>query len=207
MSTQKEQISCIILAGGKNIRMGREKALLSLGNKTIIEAQKDNLGQIFEEVIIVTNYENNFKNIDAKVVKDVIPGLGPLGGLYSGLSASSNIHSFLIGCDMPFVNLELVKYMIRQVGENEIVIPLSANGVEPLFAFYSLSCLESIKRQIEQKNLKLLALLNSHNVRYICQEEVRKYDPDGLSFFNINYPLDYELALKIWKKTRLRKRK
>jgi molybdopterin-guanine dinucleotide biosynthesis protein A len=197
---KKQQVSCIILAGGKNARMGREKAYLRIGERTIIEEQRDALGRIFDEIIIVANTQDYFKNIDAKVVTDIIPDSGPLGGLYSGLAVSSNIHSFLIACDMPFINLELIDYMLKQIGENDIVIPLSSKGVETLFAIYSLNCLETIRRQIEFRKLKLLDILNYFKVRHISQEEVEKFDPNEFSFFNVNRPKDYEKALKIWLK-------
>jgi molybdopterin-guanine dinucleotide biosynthesis protein A len=199
LETQR-QISCIILAGGKSARMGREKASLRIGERTIIEEQSETLGRIFDEIIIVATSQNYFKNIDAKVVTDIIPDSGPLGGLYSGLAVSSNIHSFLIACDMPFINLQLIDYMIKQVGENDVVIPLSSKGMETLFAVYSLNCLETIRRQIEFRNLKLLDILNFFKVRYISQEEIEKFDPQEFSFFNVNSPEDYKEALKIWLK-------
>jgi molybdopterin-guanine dinucleotide biosynthesis protein A len=199
LETQR-QISCIILAGGKNARMGREKAYLRIGERTIIEEQSDALSRIFDEIIIVANSQNYFENIDVKVVTDIIPDSGPLGGLYSGLAVSSNIHSFLLACDMPFINLQLIDYMINQIGENDIVVPVSSKGIETLFAVYSLNCLETIRRQVESKNLKLLDILTFFKVRYISQEEVEKFDPKEFSFFNVNSPKDYEEALKIWLK-------
>lgn len=200
MLASKSQVSCVILAGGKNKRIGQEKAFLKIGKKTIIEQQKDTLSKIFEEIIIVTNTLNSFKNIKAKVVKDIVPASGPLGGLYSGLAVSSNIHSFLIGCDMPFINLKLIKFMIKQIGENDIVVPVSSKGIETLFAIYSINCLETIKQQIELRNLRLSDILNFHKVRYISQEEVEKIDREGFSFFNVNTPADYERAKEIWLK-------
>ncbi len=99
---------------------------------------------------------------------------------------------------MPFVNLELVKYMIAQIGENDIVIPLSSRGIETFFAIYSFDCLETIRRQIESQNLILYEILHFHKVRYISQEEIVKFDPQELSFFNVNNPGDFEEAKKIW---------
>ncbi len=196
----QKQVSCIVLAGGKNARMGQEKAFLRIGERTIIEEQKDTLSKIFDEIIIVANTQDYFKNIDTKVVTDIIPDCGPLGGLYSGLAVSSNIHSFLIGCDMPFINLELIEYMIKRIGENDIIIPQSSKGIETLFAIYSINCLETIRRQIELRNLKLLDILKLHKIKYISLEEVEKFDPKQFSFFNVNNPKDYEEALKIWLK-------
>lgn len=200
MLETKRQVSCIILAGGKNSRIGQEKAFLRIGERTIIEEQIYTLGKIFNEIIIVVNDRNNFRDTDAKVVTDVIPNSGPLGGLYSGLAVSSNIHSFVIGCDMPFINLELIRYMIEENDESDIIIPLSTKGKETLFAIYSLNCLETIRQQIELRNLRLLNILNFHKVKYISHEEIEKFDSKEFSFFNVNSLKDYEKALKIWLK-------
>lgn len=200
MLALKRQISCIILAGGKSARIGRDKAFITIDKKPIIEEQTDILSKIFDEIIIVTNALNHFKYVKAKVVKDIVPDSGPLGGLYSGLAVSSNIHSFLIGCDMPFINLELIEYLIEQIEENDIVVPFSSKGLETLFAIYSLNCLDTIRRQIELKTLRLSGILDFHRVRYIDRKEVEKFDPQELSFFNINNPEDFEKAKKIWLK-------
>lgn len=98
---------------------------------------------------------------------DIISNSGSLGGWNSGLAVSSNTHGFLIACDMPFINLKLIKFMIKQLGENDIVVPQFSQRIETLFAVYSLNCLETIKRQIEFRNLRLLDILNFHKVRYI----------------------------------------
>jgi molybdopterin-guanine dinucleotide biosynthesis protein A len=201
MTVVKQDISCIVLAGGKNSRMGRQKIFLRLGESTILESQIDLLREIFEEIIIVTNTPDAFQKVDTKVIRDIISGHGPIGGLYSGLAVSSNIHNFLIACDMPFINVELIHYMINQIDEHDIVIPKSSQGVETLFAIYSLNCLESIVQQIELGNFKLRDILHIHNVRYVSQEEIHDFDPEEHSFFNINTPGDYEVAKKIWQKS------
>ena len=102
---------------------------------------------------------------------------------------------------MPFINVELIRYMINQIEEHDIVIPLSSQGVETLFAIYSLNCLESIVQQSELGNFKLRDILHIHNVRYVSQEEIHDFDPEEHSFFNINTPEDYEVAKKIWQKS------
>ena len=200
MFVPKREVSCIILAGGENSRIGREKAFLKIGERTFIEEQVSSLKKIFDEIIIVTNNRRNFKDMDVKVVTDIVPHSGPMGGLFTGLAVSSNIHCFVIGCDMPLINLELIKFMIDEIKENDIVIPLSSKGKETLFAIYSINCLETIKRQIELKNLKLINILKYHKVRYTSQKEIETYDPEGFSFFNVNSPKDYEEVLRLWAK-------
>ncbi len=198
--TPRPSLSCIILAGGENSRIGQEKALLKIGERTFIEEQVSSLKKIFKEIIIVTNNRRNFKDMDAKVVTDIVPHSGPLGGLYTGLAVSSNIHCFVIGCDMPLINLELIKFMVDNINENDIIIPLTSRGKETLFAIYSINCLETIKQQIELKNLKLIDILKYHKVRYISQKEIEKYDHEGFSFFNVNILKDYEEVLRLWTK-------
>jgi len=200
MASLKHEISCIILAGGENSRIGKDKAFLQCGERTFIEEQVFTLRNIFEEIIIVTNNRNKFKDMNVKVVTDIVPHSGPLGGLYTGLAVSSNIHCFVIGCDMPLINLELIKFMIDNINENDIIIPLSSRGKETLFAIYSINCLETIKKQLELKNLKLIDILKYHKVRYMSEKEIIKFDPEEYSFFNVNNPNDYEKVLTLWTK-------
>jgi len=181
----EQPVSCIILAGGENSRIGQEKASLRIGERTFIEEQVSSLKRLFDEIIIVTNNLKNFKDMDTKVVTDIVSPSGPMGGLYTGLSISSNIHCFVIGCDMPLINLELVEFMIDEIFENDIIIPLSSRGKETLFALYSINCLETLKQQIELKNLKLINILKYHKVGYISHKEIKKYDPKELSFLNV----------------------
>lgn len=196
----KHAVSSIILAGGKNSRYGQEKAFLRIDETTIIEKQIRALSKILDEIIIVTNERLRYKNLDAKVVTDIIPDSGPLGGLYSGLAISSNIHCFLIGCDMPFVNLNLIKHMIDKIGEKDIIVPMSAGGKEALYAIYSINCLGNVKNQVEKGQFKLVDILKFHKVEYISNEEVKRFDPEEYSFFNVNCPSDYEMALRIREK-------
>jgi molybdopterin-guanine dinucleotide biosynthesis protein A len=200
ISPPKLAVSSIILAGGKNSRFGQEKAFLRIGKTTIIEEQIHALSKIFDEIIIVTNKRFRYKNLDVKVVTDIIPDSGPLGGLYSGLAVSSNIHCFLIGCDMPFVNLKLIKHMIDRIGEKDIIIPESTGGKEALYAIYSINCLETIKHQVENGHLRLVDILKFHKVEYISNEDIKRLDPEEDSFYNVNSPSDYEQALRIWAK-------
>ncbi|MBW2216468.1 MAG: molybdenum cofactor guanylyltransferase [Deltaproteobacteria bacterium] len=200
MASLKHEISCIILAGGENSRIGKDKAFLQCGERTFIEEQVFTLRNIFEEIIIVTNNRNKFKDMNVKVVTDIVPHSGPLGGLYTGLAVSSNIHCFVIGCDMPLINLELIKFMRDNITENDIIIPLTSRGKETLFAIYSINCLETIKQQLELKNLKLIDILKYHKVRYVSEKEIIKFDPEEYSFFNVNSPEDYEKVLRLWTK-------
>lgn len=99
---------------------------------------------------------------------------------------------------MPFVNLELIRHMIDKIGEYDIVIPFSTKGKETLHAIYSINCLGTVKNQVELRNFRLLDILKFHKVEYICRDEIKGIDPDEYSFYNVNYPRDYDKALRIW---------
>lgn len=182
--------------------MEQDKALLRFGSLTVIETQITLLSHVFPELFVVTNTADNYKTVNVRVVEDLVPDAGPLGGLYTGLRASSNPHSFLIACDMPLINLGLVEYMTQQLEDNDIVIPVSSRGLEALFAIYSVRCLETIHNHLEDQNLKLINILDFHRVRYISQQEISQFDPDERSFFNMNNPEDYQVAKRIWSNSR-----
>ncbi len=200
----------IILAGGKSSRFnGVNKALLKIGNETIIENIIKKFKFIFNEILIVTNNPSAFNHLTnhnlTKLVKDIIPDKTSLGGLYSGLVYSSNQHNFVVACDMPFLNLDLIKYMLENVTDQyDIIIPrlnnrsLPNNGYETLHAIYSKNCITPIEKQLKQNNFKIIDFFSEVKVKEISENTIRQFDPELLSFFNINTEDDYQQALEIY---------
>ncbi len=155
------KISGIILAGGKNSRIGTNKAFLKIEEKMIIEIIIENFKTIFDEIIIVTGSANEYISAlqpkivkKIKFIKDIFPDKGSLGGLYSGLINSKNKNSFVVGCDMPFLNIKLIQYMITLKNSFDIIVPKIKNNYESLHAIYSKECIEPIEKQLKQDNLK-----------------------------------------------------
>lgn len=193
----ENRITGIVLAGG-NCKRLKDKPFLKLEEKALIEIIVEKFKKIFEEIIIVTNIPDKFKYLNVRLIKDLIPSKGPLGGLYSGLSVSSNVHNFFVACDMPFININLVEYMRQQIEDYDIVVPLTKRGFEALHAFYSINCLEKIKNQIDEGNLKIIDIYTYFKVRIITMKEIEKIDPKGLSFFNMNTEEDLKKAKEIY---------
>ncbi len=190
----------IILAGGKNLRLGRNKAFEVIKGTTIIERVYERLKPISSQIIIVTSWAQFDIELDlqADIVADIYPEVGPLGGIYTGLTASISDVNIVAACDMPFLNTELLSYMTKVLGEYDAVVPrLSNTLIEPLHAVYSKKCLSRIDRRINAKQLSIHAFLDEVNVRYLEEEESRRIDPELLSFFNINYQTDLDKALSI----------
>ena len=192
-------ISSILLAGGKSSRMGKDKARLKLdGRLMVLQGIARKLLTISDEVIVATD-GRRYKNLNVRVkwVDDVYPGAGSLVGLYSGLKEASSDYALVVACDMPFLNLELLRYMIALPRDYDILAPRLGDNIEPLHAIYSRNCLPAIARLLEAGHKKIVDLPEKVQVRYLSQEVVERYDPEHHSFFNINTPDQLEEARAI----------
>jgi molybdopterin-guanine dinucleotide biosynthesis protein A len=129
-----------------------------------------------------------------RIVRDVEKGKGPLMGLYSGLSESKTDHNFITACDMPFFEPELFLYMRRFNGEYDAVVPRMNSYIEPLFAFFNRRCLDSILSVLERGQRRIRSFLDLIRVRYVEEIELRRFDPELISFYNINTLEDLQAA-------------
>ena len=192
-----KKVSGIILAGGKSRRLGRDKALIRLGTRTLIEIVLDKLRCLSDELILSTNEFDKFAFLDVPMVRDIYPRRGVLGGLYSGLQATKSPFAVVVACDMPFLNLNLLRFMILQAQGYDVVVPRLSMGIEPLHAIYARTCLEPIRETLEEGRLRIVDFWEHVRVRYIEKDEIEVLDPKMLSFFNINTPEDLDKAREI----------
>ena len=186
----KIKMTGIILAGGKNKRIGQNKSFLKVGNRTIIERVVSTLSKIFNEIIIISNTPEPYRSFGLKIYSDMIPGKNSLGGIYTGLSVSSSQHNFFVACDMPFLNENLIKYMAESINDSDIVIPKTKKGYEPLHAIYSKSCIPFIKKQIDQNQLKIIDFFPYVTVKKIETGEIDICGPEHTAFLNLNTEQD-----------------
>ncbi|MCF6149971.1 MAG: molybdenum cofactor guanylyltransferase [Candidatus Kuenenia sp.] len=184
----------IILAGGKSVRMGTNKAFLKYGNTPFIEIQIDILRHLFREIIISANDVHLYDYLKLPVVPDVQPGKGPISGICAGLIQAKYSYAFAIACDMPFVNKEVILYMKGLVKNNDydVIVPHTVRGPEPLHAFYSKNCIATMQQCLEEENLRLTDFLKKVNVRHVKVEELMKAGTDIKSFINLNTYKEYE---------------
>jgi len=186
-------MNAIILSGGKGSRIGyREKAFLKLGKDTFIGRKIKLLKQFFEEIIIVANKPGLYKSLGVKVVKDEKEGVGPLMGLYTGLKNSSAKLNFATTSDTPFLKKNLIQYLIKNAKGCDVLVPRWQGNIEPLCAVYSRRCIPYIKRALKYGSVR--SFYRSVNVKYVSQSIIKKIDPRGLSFFNVNTLKDYDKA-------------
>lgn len=196
------KIASIILAGGKNRRLGRNKALEPIGGKAMIERVIERLKPLTSQILIVTAREQPDLPVadKAEILVDLYPGKGPLGGIYTGLSVSQCLYNLVVACDMPFLNTELLRYIVKlglSHGSDVVMPRLGEGKLEPLHALYSRNCLSNIRTQLERNELKAYSFLNTVSVRYVEQAECQRFDPRLLSFFNINSQSDLDQAVTL----------
>jgi len=195
------EISCIVLAGGRGLRLGRDKTLETFGNTSLLERVVFNLSLFDSDIIIVATKRALSRPIDypkLRVVADIYPGKGALGGVYTGLVASESLYNLVVASDMPFLNQALLRYMVQLADGFDLVLPrLSNNMVEPLHAVYSRNCLATIKNLLNQGKMRFTELLTLVKVRYVEAEEINWFDPGHLSFFNINTEADLKTAREL----------
>jgi molybdopterin-guanine dinucleotide biosynthesis protein A len=182
----------IILSGGKNFRMGENKAFLKVRGERIIERTVGIFRKIFKETIIVTNDPLAYLEFDVKIATDIFPGKGPLGGLYTGLFFSSFGFAFVTSCDMPFLNSEFILYMKKHEKNYDILVPSPADGIQPLHAVYSKRCLHPIKKLIEKDLLKIRGFYKHCKYIEIPDSIIRSFDEEGKMFLNLNCRDDLE---------------
>jgi molybdopterin-guanine dinucleotide biosynthesis protein A len=195
-------VSIILLAGGKSSRMGRDKARLKVdGGLEMLQAIARKLSAISDEVIVATDgrkYDDI--GVPVKWVEDIRPGAGSLMGLYSGLREASRGYALVVACDMPFLNLDLLRYMMNLPRDYLILAPRLGDKTETLHTIYSRKVLPEIARLLEAGHLKITDLFSKVPVCYIPEEAINRYDPEHLSFFNINSPCQLEEARKMLEK-------
>jgi molybdopterin-guanine dinucleotide biosynthesis protein A len=198
LSEAIDDVGAAILAGGLSRRMGDNKALLRLeeGGSTIIEVAVARLAEAgLPPPTVITNSPKDYSFLGLECVPDDIKGAGALGGLLTALSHTQHERVLVVACDMPELNVGLLRYMLAEQGEYDAIVPKWHDGgqvrVEPLHAIYSTTCLETIRKQIERGELKMGNFLEEINVRYLAEDEMRLYDPELRSFVNVNTPQEW----------------
>ena len=196
-------VSGIILAGGASSRFGFNKALLKVRGLSLVERVADRLRNLVAEVVLVTNLPEEFDFLGLTMVGDIYQGIGTLGGLHAGLSAIGAAYGLVVGCDMPFLNAELLRFIISIRDQADIVMPRIGNYHEPLHALYAKRCLPVIEQKIQEGERRVLRACDKLPTRYVDQEQIARYDPQHLSFFNVNTPEDLRRMMEMLENNRV----
>ncbi len=191
------EASAIILAGGKSRRLALDKALLVLNGEWLLARIVSTLATLSDDLLVVANDGQHLERLAARIVPDVHPGTGPLGGIFSGLRAMRYDRGLVVACDMPLLNLALLRYLIQLSQESDVVLPRIGDKTEPLHAVYTKTCLRPIEDSLKRGDRRIIAFFPEVRVRYVEQEEIDAFDPHHLSFFNINTVEELALARRL----------
>jgi molybdopterin-guanine dinucleotide biosynthesis protein A len=187
-------IAGLILVGGKSSRYGSNKAMVEVDGVRLIERAVRVMQALFREVILLTNTPHEYAYLGLPMVEDLIKGLGPLGGVYTGLETIRCDAGFFVAC---FLNQDLIVHLVESRKGFDVVVPRIGWMIEPLHAVYTKKCLPGIRHLIDVKKYQIVNLFPSIRVRYVDEGEIRAYDPNLRSFFNINKPQDLPEAEKL----------
>ncbi len=194
----RDDVSAIILGGGKSSRMGRPKALLLFDGEPLIVHIVRTLKRLFADIVIVAAPGQELPALPVTLVRDEVAYQGPVGGIYYGLKAASREVGFVTSCDVPFLSLPLISFFISQIADYDVVVPYWQERLQPLHAVYRRSVAPLLQEQLERGELRPISLYKKVRTREVHEDEIRGFDPDGMSFLNMNTPEDYQAALRRW---------
>ena len=197
--TEPVGVSGIVLAGGLSRRLGRDKAVELFNGQPLINRVLDRLSQLAEDLVVVVNTPERGAELpipdSTSIAVDVYPDSGSLGGIFAGLSASKNEWGIVVACDMPFLNFDLITYMLSVREDQDIVVPVIGHRPEPTHAIYSTSCLPHIEARLKMNDLKITKFFDEVRTKHVSQRQIEGFDPNHLSFFNVNTPDELAEAL------------
>ena len=193
-------LTVCIQAGGQSSRMGEDKALKPFLGRPLIQRVVERLAPVADELIVTTNRPEDYAFLDLRLIADLKPGRGALGGLYTAIASAAHPIVAVVACDMPFASGALLEAGSRLLVEEEadVVIAKSEEGYEPIHAIYRReTCLPAIEAAIDADQWKVIAWFPQVKVRVLTPDEIKRYDTLGLAFWNVNTPEEFAEAERI----------
>jgi molybdenum cofactor guanylyltransferase len=187
--------SAAILAGGLATRFGgRDKSALVVDGRSILERQIAELSPLVDDLMIVAGIDGartRQPDVQARVIIDVVPGCGPLGGLHAALTAMRGDRVFVVACDMPYVEAPFVDYLLSIAGDAAAVVPQTDRGYHPLCAVYTRACLDAVAVRLAERRLALRELFLDVPTRIVTADEIFRFGAPSRLLANVNTPAEY----------------
>jgi molybdopterin-guanine dinucleotide biosynthesis protein A len=191
-------VTGIVLAGGRSARLGTDKALLRVGDGTLLERAVSALRPLCRKIIVVSDPRSPVPDVEGcTMATDEEPGLGPLGGLATGLALSGDDWHLALACDLPLVRPELLELLVAESSGVEAVVPRAEGRLQPLLATYSHACLAPARAALASGKRALAAMLDQVKVKVLEEDRLREADPGLVSFTNVNAWEDYQAVLRM----------
>lgn len=189
--------SGVILAGGKSTRMKFNKAFACIAGQPVVQIILEKFQLFFDETIIISNEPKLYEKLGFTICPDVFPGLGPVAGIHSALYHACYDRVFVMGCDMPFMNMALVDFLLDSLEDYECVVPEIDTHLQPLSAVYSKKCLPVLTQCLENDKLKLIRVFEELYTRVITDTQMERFGNPREIFMNVNDQAALETAQQI----------
>lgn len=179
--------------------MGANKAFAQVGGRPIIERVIERVRPLVDDLVIVANTPAEYAHLGLPVFTDLIPGKGPLGGLYTAIRQARGDYTLTVSCDQPFLNPALLRFLLDlRHGGYDVIVPLNRESYpQSMHTVYGKGCLEPIRRCLDAGHLKVIGFYADVRVRAVLGEEIDRFDPQRLSFLNVNTPDDLAEAERL----------
>ena len=204
-------VTGVILAGGTSRRMGQNKALIQLGDDSLIGHVIRRTRPVTDELLLITNTPDEYAHLGLPMYGDIVPDAGALGGVYTGLMSASYDTVLCVACDSPFLVPKLLTHLVSVLDDYDVVMPWTYRSnkdivitnpshntdqitLQTLCAVYSKRCLPIIELMLQESELRVHALQARASIKRVAPEVWQTFDPDVISFFNINTPAELEQA-------------
>jgi len=187
-------VAAFVLAGGKSTRMGKDKAFLELGGRTLLAHALDLAGTVARDVRIVGE-ANKFAAFGS-VVEDVYHERGPLGGIHAALASTTTELNLMLAVDLPFLQPEFLKYLISEARKTGalVTVPRVGGGLQPLCAVYRRAFAEVAERSLQEGRNKIDPLFAEVETRVLGEEDLSRAGFSEGMFRNLNTPEEWEEA-------------
>lgn len=179
--------------------MGTPKALLLFDGEPLILHIVRTLQPLFGNLVVVASPGQQLPSMPVTLVHDDVAYQGPVGGIYYGLKAAEGEFAFVTSCDSAFLSAPLISHLMAQRADHDVVVPRWEGRFQPLLAVYRRTVLPLLEQQLANGQLRPVYLFDKVRTRPVEEDEIRRFDPDGASFFNMNTPEDYAEALTRWR--------
>ncbi len=186
-----ETVAAVILAGGQNSRMGgADKAFLTVNGQTVFQRTHELLQRCFPQVVVVSNRPEKYARFNVEVTRDEFPGCGPLAGMHAGLRLVRYPYAFVVACDMPFLRVEPIAYLVGCVDDQEAIVPWWDGDIEPLHALYASRLRPRMEQALRDGTHSIREFLPSVGAQYIAEAVMRRVQGADESFRNVNTPAE-----------------
>ncbi len=195
MVINREEITGIILAGGKSSRLGKDKGLCAFNGKSLVSYAVEILKPLCDNLMISANhFPEKYAEFGLPVVTDEVKGIGPMGGIHACLKKSTTQHNLILSCDTPFVNTGVFYLLLKEVENFQVVCPAHETFLlEPLSAYYNTNVLGDMEEAIREEEYKMMRFFKRIRFKSVNIHEQLPFFSDYL-FLNLNTPGDLEKA-------------